>query len=70
MEGIIVWSAILIPSALVGLLCGYFSKGKLGFYLSAAMPWLGTLGDVGDIWTFEGDGLALSPYKNGIRILH
>jgi hypothetical protein len=30
MEGIIVWSAILIPSALVGLLCGYFSKGKLG----------------------------------------
>ena len=43
MEGIIIWSAILIPSAIVGLLCGYFTGGKKGLIISAAIPWFGLL---------------------------
>ncbi len=43
MEGIIVWCAILIPSAIVGLLCGYLSRGKWGLVIAGAVPWFGLL---------------------------
>jgi len=43
MNGLIVWCAILIPSAIVGLACGYLSKGKWGLIFAAVIPWLGLL---------------------------
>lgn len=43
MNGLIVWCAILIPSAIVGLVCGYFSKGQWGLIFAAVIPWFGLL---------------------------
>ena len=42
-DGVIVWLSILIPSAIVGLICGYFIKHRRGVVLAGAIPWLGLL---------------------------
>ena len=42
-EGVIVWLGILIPSAIVGLICGYFIKHRSGVVLAGVIPWLGLL---------------------------
>lgn len=38
-----VWLTILIPSAIVGLLCAFFLKRRLGIVLAGAIPWFGLL---------------------------
>lgn len=43
-EGIIVWSCIVIPSAIIGILSGLFIQGKSGVIFAGAIPWLGLLG--------------------------
>lgn len=39
----IIWALILIPSALFGLLCAYYIKGRLGPFVAGIIPWLGLL---------------------------
>ncbi len=39
-QEILLWATILIPSAIIGILCGYFIKRKLGIVLAGAIPWL------------------------------
>jgi len=39
----IVWLAILIPSALTGAICAWRLKGRIALICSAAIPWLGLL---------------------------
>lgn len=39
----IIWLEILIPSALIGVICAWCLKGKLALICSAAIPWLGLL---------------------------
>jgi len=43
-KGIIVWSILLIPSALIGFICGYLIKNRFGIILAGAIPWFGLLG--------------------------
>ena len=40
---IIAWLILLVPSFIVGLICAYFIKGKLGVILAGAIPWFGLL---------------------------
>ena len=42
-EGVIVWALLLIPSAIVGILCARFIKHGIGFVLAGLIPWLGLL---------------------------
>ena len=37
------WGYIMIPSALVGALSGYFLKGKKSYFVAGALPWFGLL---------------------------
>lgn len=37
------WLSILIPSMIVGIICGYFLRDRLGFVIAGAIPWLGLL---------------------------
>jgi hypothetical protein len=37
------WLALLIPSALVGLVCSCFIKTRISVFLAGAIPWLGIL---------------------------
>jgi len=37
------WLSILVPSAIIGLIVGYFSKGRFGSMLAGAIPWFGLL---------------------------
>ena len=39
----IAWVSILIPSILVGFICGYFIKHWIGVILSGGIPWFGLL---------------------------
>ncbi|MFH1074411.1 MAG: hypothetical protein V1752_04905 [Candidatus Firestonebacteria bacterium] len=41
--GVIVWSGLLIPSAIIGFICGYFIKNSFGIVLAGAIPWFGLL---------------------------
>jgi len=43
-KGIIIWLSILIPSTIIGTICGYFIKGRFGIILAGAIPWFGLLG--------------------------
>jgi len=53
------WLSILIPSAVVGILCELFIKHKtLGLILAGAIPWFGLLG-----WQLYME--YFSPYKGG-----
>ncbi len=38
-----VWSALILPSAIIGAVCGFFVKGGRGLFLGAAIPWFGLL---------------------------
>jgi hypothetical protein len=42
-EGIVLWAGILVPSAIIGVVCGYFIKGRPGIILAGAVPWFGLL---------------------------
>ena len=42
--GIIIWLSILVPSAIIGIICACFIKGRLGIILAVALPWFGLLG--------------------------
>jgi hypothetical protein len=43
-EGIIAWLGLLLPSAIVGIICGYFiKKRRLGIMLAFFIPWFGLL---------------------------
>ena len=37
------WGYIMIPSALVGALSGYFLQGKKSYFVAGALPWFGLL---------------------------
>lgn len=37
------WLALLLPSALIGLVCSYFIKTKFSVFLAGAIPWFGFL---------------------------
>jgi hypothetical protein len=39
----IAWLSILIPSIIVGIICGYFLRYWLGLIIAGALPWLGLL---------------------------
>ena len=43
-EGIYVWLGILVPSTLIGSICGLLVKGRLAFILAGGIPWFGLLG--------------------------
>ena len=53
-----IWLSVLIPSAIIGIICGYFIKGCLGAILAGALPWLGVLG----VLLYEE---YIAPYKGG-----
>jgi hypothetical protein len=41
----IIWLCVLIPSAIIGIICGYFIKKRwLGVLLAGTIPFLGVLG--------------------------
>lgn len=42
-SGIIIWASILIPSIIIGLICGYFLKNNVGVISAGAIPWFGLL---------------------------
>ncbi len=39
----ILWISIIISSAIVGILCGLFAKGRIGVISAGAIPWFGLL---------------------------
>lgn len=47
MDGLLAWSAVLFPSGVIGILCAFFIKGKMGLMLAGTIPWLGVLAGYG-----------------------
>lgn len=58
------WLLVLIPSAITGLVCAYFIKGRLGIILAGAIPWLGLLAAIlyQEYFTpYQGGGASMWP---------
>ena len=53
-----IWLIVLIPTAVIGIVCGYFIKRCIGAILAGALPWLGVLG----VLLYEE---YIAPYKGG-----